>query len=235
MNKNFMKALGFSLLMLVFPIISSIIIQVMQVTDDATAFVIQAVAFGIAAIIGLGIMRRMKLSLHVPFKNSLKDVLWFLPLIVIEVLGLVLGFQTNLSVSYVLSLLIFTICVGISEEVFFRGIVLRILERKNKKYAVIVSSIFFGILHLANLAGGVSIEYALLQVVFAFLFGFISANLVVITKSLLPVIIWHFTHDFISFMSGDTLNSLSLMILGIQCIIMIVYSIYLWKKLPIQK
>lgn len=230
MNKNFFKALGFSLLMLVFPVASSVIIQVKGIADDSSVFLIQAVAFGIASIIGLLIMKVMKLSLHNNFKSSNKAVLWFVPLIVIEIAGMTLGFQPNLTASYITSLLVFTIAVGISEEIFFRGIVLRILQRKSNKYAIVMSSIFFSILHLANLARGANIKYTVLQVFFAFLFGFICAELVVITESLIPVIIWHFAHDFISFISGDTLNNLPLIVLGVQCAIMLIYAIHLWRN-----
>lgn len=231
MNKNFFKALGFSCLMLVFPVMSSVIIQVREVSEDSEAFTIQAIAFGLAAIMGLLIMRAMKLSIHNNFKKSIQKMLWFIPLLVVELMVLFLGFQSDLNPAYILSLLVFTIMVGISEEIFFRGIVLRILQRKNNAYAIITSSIFFGVLHLSNLAGGMDIGYVLLQVLFAFLFGFICAEIVVITDSLIPVIIWHFAHDFISFMSGDALNNVSLMILFGQCVIMIGYAIYLWNKL----
>lgn len=228
MRKNFFKALGFAVLMLVFPVVSSVIIQVAHISDNGAIFRIQALAFGFAGVSGLLIMRAMKRHDHHVEKMSWKSVLWFVPLVVIEGLGLVLGFQTDLTIPYVLSLLAFTLAVGIGEEVFFRGIILRLLQSINAKYAIIVSSILFGLLHLANLAGGVSVEYAILQVIFAFLFGFIAANIVILRHSLFPVIVWHFSHDFIALLSGDVLNQCARIVLCMQLVIMVGYAGYLW-------
>lgn len=94
-----------------------------------------------------------------------------------------------------------------------------------------MSSIFFSVLHLTNLAGGISIEYAIAQIIFAFIFAVISAQLTVITNSLIPAIVWHFSHDFITLITGDTFNSISLILLIIQCISLIIYSLYLNKKI----
>lgn len=230
MSKNYLKALGFSILMLVFPIGASIGIEVASITEPKSAYLVQAVAFALAALVGLIVMKRMHIAVHTNMRASWKAVLGFVPLIGVEVLGLLLGIQPKMSVAYVLSLFVFTLAVGIGEEVFFRGIVLNILKRETQRTAILGSSLLFGFLHLANLAGGVSGEYAILQVIFAFLFGFIAANIVVITKSLVPVIVWHVAHDFIALLSGDVLNSVSLLVLCAQLLIMALYAVYLWKQ-----
>lgn len=234
MNKKLIIALGYALLMLIFPVVSSVIIQIAEITNETSALLIQAGAFGIATLLGLFLMKRRKNKIHERTERDISKVLWFTPLIMIEIIPLFLGFRSDLTITYVITLVIFTVFVGLSEEIFFRGLVLNTLKENGVKYGIIVSSVMFGILHLSNIAGGVSIEYAILQVLFAFLFGLVAAQLAVITKSLIPIIIWHFSHDFIAFITGDAmiLTTPALVILGIQCIILIVYCIYLWKRIP---
>lgn len=60
----------------------------------------------------------------------------------------------------ILAFLLFMICVGIAEEVFFRGVLAEILyqrfaaDRAGIWKAVILSGLFFGIIHLSNLSFG---------------------------------------------------------------------------------
>ena len=235
MNKQFFKGLGYAVLMLIFPVISSVFIQMNSVTDEIMVLIIQAISFAIATILGLILMKINHYKLFADKKISFKNVWWFAPLIVSEIPVLFLGISSDVNLSYILVLLCFTIFVGISEEVFFRGLVLNALLKNGEKYGVFVSSLMFGILHLSNLAGGVDVKYVILQVIFAFLFGFVSALLVVVTKSLLPVIMWHFAHDFIAFITGDAmiLSSISIIILAFQCFVLFIYCISLWKKIKI--
>ncbi|MCW07411.1 CPBP family intramembrane metalloprotease [Listeria monocytogenes] len=78
------------------------------------------------------------------------------------------------TILYYVVLLFFTLFVGISEEVFFRGLILSKLKSENMNSAIMISSALFAVLHLTNLAGGVSIEYAILQLLFAFIFGIVT-------------------------------------------------------------
>ena len=233
MNKQFLKGLGYAVLMLIFPVISSVFIQMNNITDETMVLIIQAISFSTATILGLILMKINNYKLFANKKINFKNVWWFSPLIVSEIPVLFLGISSDINLSYILVLLYFTIFVGISEEVFFRGLVLNTLLKNGGKYGVLVSSLMFGILHLSNLAGGASIKYVILQVIFAFLFGLVSALLVVETKSLFPVIIWHFAHDFIAFITGDAmiLSSVSIIILVFQCFVLLVYCISLWKKI----
>jgi len=233
MIKSLLKSFAFAVLMVVFPVIASVIIQVRGITDDTTGYGIQAVFFAIAALVGLFIYRKLNKKKDVIRDQAVnkRQLLWFIPIIIAELIVFISGINVGEQLLYYFMLLLFTVFVGISEELFFRGIILNILKSKGIKYAIVVSSILFSILHLTNLAGGIDIKYAILQVIFSFIFGFVAAQITIISQSILPAMIWHFAHDFISFVTGNELNTTTTIILVVQCSILVLYSLYLNKKI----
>lgn len=231
MIKNLFKSFAFAVLMVLFPVCASVIIQINNITSDTMGYAIQAAFFALASVIGLVIYKKHQSKSKKSHFTMKKELLWFFPIIISELFAFSVGFQFRQDFLLYFCLILFTVFVGISEELFFRGIVFNILKNKSIKYAIIVSSVFFSLLHLANLAGGVSAKYAILQVIFAFIFGIVAAQISVLSKSLLPAIIWHFTHDFIAFITGNNLNLMAIIILCFQCVVMSAYAIYLNKKI----
>lgn len=232
MVKNLCKSFGFAVLMVLFPVCASVVIQVNNITDDIMGYGIQSLFFGIACIVGFIFYKKYRTKTETLCVTTIKELLWFFPIIISELFGFVIGIEITKNLLYYFVLILFTIFVGISEELFFRGIILEILSfNKSAKYAIIVSTVFFSILHLTNLAGGISINYAILQVIFAFVFGIVAAQITMLSRSLIPAIIWHFTHDFIAFTTGNQLDITAIIILIIQCAILIVYSIFLYRKI----
>ena len=110
------------------------------------------------------------------------------------------------------------------------GLSLKAMQTQGRKKAIIWSAVVFGVLHLVNALSGKSTLYLVLQMFFAFLVGFVLAEIVSITKSLWFVIIWHAAHDFISSTTSDALDTKALIILGIQVGILLVYAILIWRK-----
>lgn len=231
MIKNLFKSFGFAVLMVLFPIISSVIIQINNITNDIIGYGIQALFFGIACIIGFILYKKYKIKSEKACLTTKKEMLWFFPIVISELLGFLIGVQFTQGIIYYFVLIIFTIFVGISEELFFRGIILEILSKKSQKYAIVVSSILFSFLHLTNLAGGIEMKYAILQVIFAFIFAIVAAQITILTKSIVTAIIWHFTHDLIAFATGNQINFIAIIILIAQCAVLTIFSIYLSKKI----
>lgn len=231
MIKNLIKSFGFAVLMVLFPIISSVIIQINHITDDTIGYGIQALFFGIACIIGFIFYKKYQSKSEQACLTTKKEMLWFFPIILSELSGFLIGVQFTQSFLYYFVLILFTIFVGISEELFFRGIILEILSEKSKKYSIIISSILFSILHLTNLAGGIEVNYAILQVIFAFIFAIVAAQITILAKSLLPAMVWHSAHNFIAFVTGNQINLIAIIILIIQCAVLLIYSIYLRRKI----
>lgn len=189
----------------------------------------------ISIAIGIAIMKKSRYSLsEYGFRKVQKDayrkVWWYVPLIAVEILPIAIaGFSSTVTMLQYVILLFFTIAVGFNEEIYFRGLAFKFMEEKGRKKAIIWSSAVFGVLHLMNALNGKDVLYLVLQMFFAFLVGFVLAEVVSITKSLWINIIWHAAHDYISSITGDALDRTALIILAVQTGILLVYAVCIWK------
>ena len=85
-----------------------------------------------------------------------KRALYFIPLLVIFVPAAVKGFSIG-SADHVLGNLFLYLCVGISEEIYFRGIIPQYLKREYQTRSVVLLSTFiFGIGHMAAAFTGIN-------------------------------------------------------------------------------
>ncbi len=188
-----------------------------------------------SVFISLFIMNRTGLSFidcgfRLENKNTLRKAMYYIPLIAIEIIAiLLLGFSSEITVKQYIVLLLFVIAVGFNEEIYFRGIVYNFLLVKGSKTAIIFSSIIFGLLHLANAFNGKNLAYLILQMIFAFLVGFVLAEIVNITKSLWFLIIWHALHDYIASITREDLGIKTTVALALQVCILLIYAIIMWK------
>jgi len=93
---------------------------------------------------------------------------------------------------------------SIFEEAVFRGIVLTVfLGRYSERKAIIFSALGFGLMHLFNLASGRELVWVLGQVVWAFILGLFYGYIFVRTRSLLPLMIFHYLGNvFIGSLTG---------------------------------
>jgi membrane protease YdiL (CAAX protease family) len=98
-----------------------------------------------------------------------------------------------------------TVLVGVFEEFMMRGMALNLLLKSkggNKKTlgAVLLSSLFFGAAHLANIQSAEDILPVIFQVIYASMIGVYFAAVYLRTKSLLVPIILHGLFDFSGFL-----------------------------------
>lgn len=120
--------------------------------------------------------------------------LWYyLPLVLLASVNMWFGVALNLSplesMLYVVSMLF----VGFLEEIIFRGLLFKAMEKDGIKAAVIVSSLTFGIGHLVNLVNGSGADLFsnLLQVGYAIAAGFAFTMLFYRSRSLWACMITH--------------------------------------------
>lgn len=223
-----------TLLILVFPIVSGTIAAVFTL-NELQGRLVQALAFILAGIVGcvigksgFGSLKNVGLS-NVVIRRY-KDYLWFIPLIISEVIPLFAGFKKDLNIPMLVVLAIFTMAVGFAEELYFRGLIAKSLQKKSWIAAIVISSLFFSVGHLSNLLAGANMLDTLLQVAFAFIFGVVAAEIALSGKSLLIPIVWHTIHNFISLITMSNDGELSTKIGVLQGVILIVYGVFLWKK-----
>lgn len=125
-----------------------------------------------------------------------KRAYYFLPLLAVFIPVAVKGFYIK-SAAYVLGNLFLYLSVGIAEEVYFRGIIPKYLNREfSIKTVILLSAVIFGVGHIAaafTTNNGFEIFLIALN---AFIFGWLAIEMVVIAKNIVPVILLHFMFDF---------------------------------------
>lgn len=155
---NVLLSVLVTLLILIFPIISGAIITLKSLGEFESRLV-QGISFALASLIGVLIARRIFKDLKLIGCKSLdkivlKDFLYFIPILVIELSSLVFGFRQGLDGKLVLVLLFFIVFVAITEELYFRGIIFNLLNNKSLTFGIVLSSILFSLGHFANLLAG---------------------------------------------------------------------------------
>lgn len=153
------------------------------------------------------ILLSKKINWHEIWGKSLKQLLVGivigLLMVSIWVLALrlkkIAEFKGISSIYYTNIIIIFlvTIIVGIVEEITFRGIILnQLMQFKGEVFAIIISSILFGLVHSQYYGNPI-------MLCSTFIFGAISGSLYIITKSLYLSIGLHFATDFLYFVTNE--------------------------------
>ena len=94
-----------------------------------------------------------------------------------------------------------TLLVGFSEELMFRGIVLRgALTAGGRGRAIVTSAGMFALLHSVNVLGGVLVLAVVTQVGLTFVFGFGLACIALRINALWPLMLFHALWDMLLFL-----------------------------------
>ena len=119
----------------------------------------------------------------------------------------------NISIKEVIALLLYTILIGIFEELLCRGWILnKFLKRFNKNrkdvlFSIIMSSVVFGGIHIINYFGGQDFYQTIAQIFNAISMGVILGSLYYRTRNIWSCILLHAFWDFCLLMS--TINDLN--------------------------
>ena len=135
---------------------------------------------------------------------------------------------------YVMATLLFTLGVGIAEELYFRGIILRLLGKSFGPLPVVfISVLIFGISHASGAFVESSPVMVLLSILNAFLFGWIAAETALITRNIVPLMIFHCLFDFFTYQMLATGNAM-IMAYAVRATLMAIVAVYLLIKLKQQ-
>jgi len=161
-----------------------------------------------------------------------KKFLYYLPLAVIVSTAFWGGVKTQYTFPDALLFVISMLCVGFLEEVIFRGLLFRAMEKDNVKRAIIVSALTFGLGHIVNLINGSGRDpvSSLVQIVFAVLVGFTLVWIFYHGGSMIPCIVFHSANNALKvFAAEGSLSPQTEMILNLAVIIVVLggYSCYL--------
>ena len=167
-------------------------------------------------------------------KVPAKCFLYYLPLVIIASASLWNGINLRFGLVGTACYVISMCCVGFLEEVIFRGLLFRAMEKDNLKTAIIVSALTFGLGHIVNLfnGSGQDITTTIIQIVFAVLVGFVLVLIFYYGGSLVPCILFHSVNNALSaFEAQGTMNPQLEMALNVALIVVALggYLIYLIK------
>ena len=162
--------------------------------------------------------------------------IWFIPLIAISSINFWNGTAVNGSPVELACYIVFMFCVGIVEELLFRGLLFRALAKDNVRLAVIISSVTFGLGHILNLFNGVSsdVVVTLCQIVSAIAIGFLFVIICQRGGSLIPCIIAHSAIDVTSAFASEAglTSGKYILFSAIQFVMIALYILVLLKTLP---
>lgn len=127
-------------------------------------------------------------------------------------------------------LLLVPALIGLTEEIMFRGILLRAaLKRMPVARAMLLSAGLFGLMHGVNSVTGQTFSATFQQAVFAFLVGLFLAPVALRAGSLWVVIIWHAVWDFLVYATQLTGIIHHYALIGI--LIQTLTCMWLWARL----
>ena len=163
-----------------------------------------------------------------------KAFLFYIPLIVITSKNLWGGMSVHYDAMGTVCFVVKMLCVGFLEELIFRGFLFKAMSRSSVKWAVVVSSVTFGLGHIINLINGSGMGLAenLIQIFFAVLIGFLYIIIFCRGGSLWPCIISHGVFNSLSAFSAEGEGMIQL---GILCVLTVMYAVVLLKTLPKDK
>ncbi len=160
-----------------------------------------------------------------------KQLLYFLPLILIVSVNLWNGININNSKSEIIFYVLNMLNVGFIEEIIFRGFLFKLIAKDHVKIAVIVSSVTFGVGHIINLFNGAELIPTLLQICYACAVGYLFVVIFQKSGSLVPCIIAHSVNNALSVFYAE--NTLTRYIIPMFLIaVSLCFSIYINKKVP---
>jgi len=159
-----------------------------------------------------------------------KAYLFYIPLLLITTKNLWGGISVQYDAWGTMCFVVKMLGVGYLEELIFRGFLFRAMSRDSVKWAVVVSSVTFGLGHIINLFNGSGMTTAenFVQIFFAVLIGFLYVVMFRYGGSLWPCILSHGVFNSLSAFSAGKENAVHLVIL---CVIVVLYALVLQKTL----
>lgn len=162
--------------------------------------------------------------------------LFYLPLLILASGNLWNGVPVNYPTAAMVCRIVCMLCVGFLEEVIFRGLLFMAIAKDNIKFAVIISSVTFGIGHIINLFNGSGMDLVsnLCQIVLAVAVGFLLVTVFYRGGSLLPCIVVHSAINTLGTFANDTnlTTEMQLLHLAVLIVITVAYTLILTRTLP---
>lgn len=165
-----------------------------------------------------------------------KKYLYYIPFILLCTVNLWFGVSMHHDVTDQIFAVITMALVGYVEEIIFRGLLFKAIEKDNAKQAIIISAITFGVGHIVNLLTGQASFDTLLQIGYAVAVGFAFVMFFYKSGSLIPCIITHSVIDITSTLSNQNYGGTNAAVWNYIPAVFIIataggYALFLHKKI----
>lgn len=121
--------------------------------------------------------------------------MWIAPILVVVIALLRLAGTEwdDWSVDEILMLAVLGVCIGVTEELATRGLVVKMLRDSGhaERFVAVVSSLLFAAMHMTNLIAGMALDTVLATVGYTFCFGICMYLSMRVTGSFVTVIVLH--------------------------------------------
>lgn len=186
----------------------------------------------IAAILTIFIVKNnLKEKYGLVLCKNAKRFLYFIPFVLLCSVNLWFGAEMHYDLPHQIIAMITMLLIGYTEEVIFRGLLFKAIEKDSIKQAIVISAVTFGIGHIVNLLTGQGTIATILQVLYAIAIGFSFVMCFYKGGSLIPCIV---THSIINMTSKISIHNEDQMWSYIIAIFIIVvagsYALYLKKQ-----
>ncbi len=192
------------------------------------------VLFGlILSVVLYGFVRKHDLSGYLglcPVAGMPRNLLHFLPLIVISSVNFWNGVTLNCAPAETVLYILSMCCVGFLEEVIFRGLLFKGMCKTNVTSAILVSSLTFGMGHVVNLLLGAPLLDTVLQLIYASAIGFCYTAIFLRFGSIVPCILSHALVNSTSVFALEPTGKGQIITAGVQTLLSTVYGLWLLKK-----
>ncbi len=167
----------------------------------------------------------------VPGKKTAKEMAAYVPLIAITTVPLWAGFETPASVPVAILHVVSMCFVGLLEEVIFRGLLFQSMLKSGLKFAVIISSLTFGVGHIVNLLMGAPLLDTMLQLVYAAAVGFCYTAVFYTGGSLFPCVLSHGLVNSFSVFAAEMSDSKQIAVAAVETALGLGYGLWLfWEN-----
>lgn len=141
-------------------------------------------------------------------KARAAEMLYYLPLLLISTVNIWFGIVMNKQPLEGLVYFLAMIATGLVEELLFRGFLFRAMSKNNLRFAVILTSLLFGLGHIVNLfngSGAATLE-TVCQIFYAVSIGFLFAAVLLKGGSLIPCMISHAMFNSLSLFANEPVH-----------------------------
>lgn len=166
-------------------------------------------------------------------------MLWYFPLAILATKKLWFGVTMRGTALECALFVVSMCCAGFLEEVIFRGLLFRGMEKSNRTSAIVVSSLTFGMGHIVNAfnASGQTLTVTLAQIVFAVSVGFVLVFVLLKCGSIWPCVVFHAVNNALVIFEDEaaqvalfgSYNQALLVSLGSSLVVAALYVLYLMR------